>query len=394
MTEDIVLTDTQKELLDLMFYYRCATPIQLAAFVYGPSAVKKSNEKYVYNQLAKMEDAGLVLRYKPHVSISRHAVYYLSKKGFDYKLNQLSLPIDYIGAGWMDWESFNNGAIDYGHFDYGVYKPPLRQLQHHLLMIETLLVMHPLEDITYRNNLYARRTIRNGNARTILRADAEFKINDEVYTVEIDRTTESHEQLVAKFENYFHYSADYRSKNGHFDIQHILFVVDAPIDGHLNRRWTNILAAYYKAMRGLADKFELHLVTLDNLEKFLLARTNIDIFKQPFEKALLATYNLQCNGKKELIDDHYKLPVLTADAAKKQYVLRYQIIATPYSTLNLKLRLATFELLNPTYYYVSGEPYIADKLDAYLTDTDKDYIRDALAKYKKAQEKPKLIELK
>lgn len=393
MTDDIVLNDKQTELLNLMFYYRCATPIQLAQFIYGPYATTISNEKYVYGQLAKLEDEGLVLRHKPHKRISKHAVFYLSKKGFDFKQNQLSLPEGYVGSGWMSWRDFVNGTIDYGHFDYSVYKPPLKQLQHHLLMIDTLLVLYPIQPITYRNNLYARRTVADGNVRTILRTDAEFKMNDQVYTIEIDRGTESHEQLVAKFDNYFRYIAAYRNKYGDFDIQHIVFIVGAPNDGHLKRRWTNILAAYYKGMRKLAYNFELHLVTLDMLEVFLLATHNIETVLPAFEKSLLRDYNLKLNGESELHERYYKSSALSVDDETKAYTLRYQFITTPYSTVNFKLRLAVPDTFNATHYYLVDEPYITDKLNLYLTDQDKFYEQKVVAQYAKAQDKGKLYEL-
>lgn len=286
--------------------------------------------------------------------------------------------------------------MDYGHFDYSVYKPPLKQLTHHLLMIDTLLVMYPLTGITYRNNLYAKRVAQSDPRykRVALKPDAEMLINGLAYTIEIDCGTESHEQLVLKFENYFHYLAECKAKHGQYDLQHIVFVVNAANDGHLKRRWTNILAAYYKAMRGLADTFELHLVTLDMLEDFLFVQQNVEVFKPDFSAVLLEEYDLKLDGQSVLNNGYYKSLVVDVNDVTKTYTLNYQFIATPYSTVNFKLRLAVPDTVNPMLFSVIDECYITDKLGLYLTDFGKINEQKVLAQYTQAQDKGKLVEFR
>lgn len=263
--QNLNLSAAQNNALAELFYYRGMTAQQIAKLHYNKKFITVSNEKYMYRQLKELEDMRLVLRLDKISNASKYAVYSLTKKGYAAYQVHVQVLEGYTGSGWYD--SYN---VDHGYFEYKVYSPPRRQIQHHLMLIDMFIEMR-LRGVEHRNNLYAKRTAQSDHRvkMQMLRPDAEMIINGEIYTLEIDTGTESHVQLVEKFERYFHYLVNAKELYGEFDIQHIVFIVNGEHNGHLERRWTNILAAFYKGTRAMHLKLHLHLVTMKDLERFL-----------------------------------------------------------------------------------------------------------------------------
>lgn len=266
---DYKLNSVQQLVSNLLAKYRCMTAVQLTHFLYGED-ITTSNEKYVYAQLKKLEEQKLVKRFKPTADISKHAIFYLNRKGLDYYHWVNEIVEGDIGEGWA------NTDCKLGYFPYEVYSPPLKQLKHHLMLINCFLQLH-YECILHRNNLHAKRVVKLPNVRaSILKPDGEMNINGERYAIEIDTGTESHKQLTMKFRHYFEYEAEYRelyrlndSKGEQYDLDGIVFVVQDAPSGHLQRRWENVLAAYHKSLRGLHDKFKLYFVPISKFRKFI-----------------------------------------------------------------------------------------------------------------------------
>lgn len=201
--QNLKLSAAQNTALAELFYYRRMTAQQIAKLHYNKKIITTSNEKYMYRQLKELEDMKLVLRLDKISNASKYAVYSLTKKGYIMYEAHAQVSEGYTGSGWYD--GYN---VDHGYFEYRLYSPPRQQIQHHLMLID-MFIETRLLGVQHRNNLYAKRTAQSSPRVKLqmLRPDAEVIINDEVYTIEIDTGTESHAQLVEKFERYFHYLA-------------------------------------------------------------------------------------------------------------------------------------------------------------------------------------------
>lgn len=278
MDQEIVLSNFRQHLLETLFVARAASAKQLAKLVYNKKFPTKSNEKFTYNELAKLRDLKLVEIFKPQPHISNYSFYYLSKKGLSYIQALLDIMEGTIGSGWnCDYDYYYPYEVsslplnhDYGYFPYEVYLPPLNQLSHHTMLIDfyiniTVVDFNPIE---FRNNLYSKRKTWSGH---ILRMDAEVKFKDKSIAIEIDRGTETHEQLIKKFEGYKRYLSDLETKGLSKDIHAITFIVEnrKEKEGGIVRRWNNILSAYYKGMGKYAFEIDLHLTRLDRAYNLL-----------------------------------------------------------------------------------------------------------------------------
>ena len=337
-----------------LYCYRGMTALQITKGVYATEDFTQSNEKYVYGQLNKLEQSGLVARYKPLKSVSKYAVYFLSKKGFELINNQLDIPEGHRGAGWIGVEE-----VDFGHFTYDIHRPPMRQVQHHLATVDAQ-ISAGLSGVSCRNNLYASRAIYNG---AVLRMDAEMEMNGDHYAIEIDRNTESHQQLVAKFDNYLHYFLEQKSKGKMLDIHHIVFVIpsESDHDGRLKRRWQNILAAYYKGLKGWTDHIELHMVLQNELAAFIAGQNNGDKWLTYIERDPEKFYGLQAEIAKE-----NEVYVLNGFAYNEGFEVNevFAVINSRYSSRNVKACVRLIQG-SDTLYYLTGLPCIDVDLSLY-----------------------------
>lgn len=353
------LNKVQKQLVDLLIFYRSATPIQLAKIVYGTEVTTASNQKYIYGQLKELAKKGIIESFKPNSDVCRYLIYQLSRKGLEWYQDEQNIEEGDLGTGWVLGEEENR----VGYFEYGTHKPPRTQLDHYLMGIDVFTVLHR-HGVKHRNNLYAKRSIQPDlryKSQTV-KPDGEMIFRGQSYMIEIDTGSESHEQLVEKFTRYFHYATTYRNENnGVYDVQNILFIMKGQHNKHTQRRWKNILAAYYKSMRALHAKFNLQLVLLSDFERFI----NLERKEYTSVKSLVAR-----------ISEAYNLSPVTSNV-KKMYIehevmqdgnrkfLRVQTFSTPYGNRNVYL-FSTIKKLNNVFLDKEAyEPYLPDDFGNY-----------------------------
>lgn len=369
--DEKLVSPTQMHLLNLLFYYRGCTAIQLAKMNYDVAEVTKSNVSYMHNQLKILEEHNLITFFKPHPRIAKYSIYQLSRTGVSRLLRHYQVDDGYEGDGWM------NDEVDYGYFDYEVYAPPKNQVQHHSQLIDMFAILLRL-NIPHRHNLYAKRELTDRLRRIVLRPDGEMAINNENYLIEIDTGSESHMQLIEKFKNYYNYCSEHYTHFGDYDVQNIVFVVCGGHDGHLYRRWNNVLAAYYKAMRELHDKIALHMVLESEFEQFV----TIELNKRKLNEELLQK---MCGTLYRPIIKDVAGPVEHAkiiDANEKKYDIYYCVTSTPYSTKNLHVALKMLECVNNYFSKNDYEIYLTGNLKAYGVDQEITNLYDQAREYK------------
>jgi hypothetical protein len=105
-----------------------------------------------------------------------------------------------------------------------------------------------------------------------IRPDAEIILpNGDAYWLEVDRSTESHSQLLAKFQNYKNFLSYLEENNLPIPFKGIIFLADEKQQMYgMNRRWMNILSAYLKSMDpNQAADIRLLMTPLNRVEKTL-----------------------------------------------------------------------------------------------------------------------------
>ena len=289
MKEEIGQTDGRLNILKYLFVYRATSAIQLAKIVYKTKYPTISNEKFIYGELAKLRKQGLVKMYKPQVHLYKYSLYFLSPQGLEYIQNSLDLVEGQTGDGW-----FPNNLDSHGWFKFEVYSPPLEQVVHHTMLVDFFINITVVEgsEIKHRNNLYAKRKTWSNH---ILRMDAEVCYGGKNIAIEIDRGSESHQQLIEKFKGYLRYFKDLETKNMEIDFRDILFIVDniKLRDAGLKRRWLNVMAAFYKAMGDYAFKVDLHFCTLDDAYKLLTYEFNEPGYANTLFQTLRMKHNIE-----------------------------------------------------------------------------------------------------
>lgn len=245
-----------KIILAILLSYRGVTAKQLTIFVMGNRDYTLSEEKSIYNSLRKLKKQGLIFAFKLQETVSNGSMYYLSPKGYSLALDLLNVEAGQKGEGWLPYES--SFETNFADLPYEVYSPPKKQTAHHLMLVDLFLQLIEMGDeipegIPHRLNLYASQKylLKDGPHMEPrkLRPDGEILINSKRYTIEIDRATENHEQLVEKFKIYKAYF-EHCKRNGEINtIQGIIFVVEDRRRMHgINRRWASLLAAYVKVL--------------------------------------------------------------------------------------------------------------------------------------------------
>ena len=267
------LAPKTERILKLLLCYRGMTAKQLAFIFFQTEQITLSQEKSIYNDLAKLKKQGLVKSLRLQQNVSKGSLYYLSQAGYDYVKDSLNIRAGQTATGWL--------PPDYGEYDvadlsYDVYLPPLKQTAHHLLLMEFFKELYTHSDkvgetITHRHNLYAARKYKTPEGMIRYRPDAEIIINNKIFTIEIDRATESHEQLKQKFQTYRQY---FETTANDKEAEHpagILFIVESRRrEQGIQRRWHNILSAFYSVLRDYSHRLNLILTTIDQAADTIL----------------------------------------------------------------------------------------------------------------------------
>lgn len=263
------LTQLSEQIIKTLMTYRGMTAKQLTSMLYGLYQYGLSEEKSVYNYLRKLKNQGLVKAHKLQANVANGSIYYLTPKGYQYGKDMLNIAEGAMGTGWIyRYQEF--GECTLGDLSYDLYEPPLKQPAHHLMLIDFFIRLKTVaanyeDELQHRINLYSSRKYEIEGQKYQYRPDGEISFNGKTFAIEIDRATESHEQLLQKFETYNRYM-DYVSTSGSVvdRIDGIIFVVESKRREHgLVRRWTNILSAFFKKLNKYQNQMNLIMTSLD-----------------------------------------------------------------------------------------------------------------------------------
>lgn len=271
------LTNYTIKMIDFLYIYRGMTALQLSEMLY-PAGYTASQEKSVYNHLRKLKKQGLVESLKLQQNVNPGSLYFLTVKGVDVAKESLNVIPGHYGHGFVK-KHFKGNRKSLGDLSYDVYKPPLKQIAHHLMSIDFFIQLEGLSGVDHRIGLYAKKAFHPplplSSVKSVIRPDAEISI-EEIgnYFVEFDRATEGHEQLRKKFSNYADYCEHLKDKEQPLPLG-ILFVVESKrMTYGMDRRWENVLSAFFEEMREFSDEVNLIMLTLDDVRETVLFEIN------------------------------------------------------------------------------------------------------------------------
>jgi DNA-binding PadR family transcriptional regulator len=269
-------------IIQILFEYRGLTANQIAHILHW-GEYTLAQEKSVYNYLRKLKKQKLVTAYRLQGDYARGSIYYLTPQGFELAKHLLNIDRGKTGEGWVFRQSMP--GENYGDFPYDLYKPPLDQTAHHLLLIEFFKQLRTLDeevDYNYRINLYAAKEYEIDGQKHRYRPDAEVKFGDgRIFAVEIDRATESHEQLRRKFRTYRNY-LQYLHRNNEKLPSGIFFVVEEKRRHHgMKRRWENVMSAFFEEIGDFHKDFYLVMTSMDRVPDTVL----FEYYRDEYEKA-------------------------------------------------------------------------------------------------------------
>lgn len=277
------LDQRRLDILNYLFDYRGMNAKQMTAFIYMNPLYTISNLKQVQRELKGLIDKGYVTTFsynepivdgEGQIKTQKVFMYYLTQNGYTHMLEFYNVLPGQQGLGFLLEDTFI-----YGDIPYETFTPPEKLVGHHLMAINAFIQMSLFgKAIPHKNNLYASKRI--GTKR--LRPDAEALINDKIYYLEFDRYTENHEKLVEKFVGYATY-LETLTKEELKQQGKIVFVVD---ETGVDRRWNNILAAFYKGIGRFRDVISVSLCLEHELNEFLKIELDQPNFKSDFVRYL------------------------------------------------------------------------------------------------------------
>lgn len=317
------LTPYSERIIEFLMTYRGMTAKQLTAMMHAPFSYNLSEEKSVYNYLRKLKKQGLVVATKLQTNIANGSIYYLSSKGYEYAKDMLNIEDERTGTGWIKhYREFEE--TNFGDIPYSLHMPPFKQLAHHLMLIDFFIELNMIDEDTYdevkhRNNLYASKNYYVDGVKNRFRPDAEIFIGNKHFAIEIDRATESHEQLLQKFETYkqhLDYSNDPAEK-----IDGIIFIVENKRRDHgIKRRWTNVLSAFFKKLYKHHNNLNLIMTTLDAAKETLL----FELKRNSFERESFNKINEVLKNK------GYSKILCWEDKNTNEFVMSYALFDNKY----------------------------------------------------------------
>jgi DNA-binding PadR family transcriptional regulator len=285
------ISDHALDCIHFLFKYRGMTATQLAALMYDGSYTL-SQEKTIYNSLRKLKQKGLVKSTKLQEGVSRGSLYELTVKGYEYGKSLVNVELGEEGEGWII-RMYENSS--FGDIPYGIYSAPLEQAAHHLLLIEFFIRLYNRDEfrevLDHRLNLYCSENYEWENQSRKYRPDAEIKFNDgRIFAIEIDRGTESHQQLRDKFRKYRCYFEYLKAQERPLP-DGIIFVTEEKRRTYgLNRRWTNLLTAFFEELFPFSNDVNMILTSMDKVDQTITFEENRDVFNnkaQAFLKNML-----------------------------------------------------------------------------------------------------------
>ncbi|MGG3805833.1 replication-relaxation family protein [Metabacillus fastidiosus] len=306
--------------LDFLYTHRAVTIEQITRGLGYKQTY--SSYKNLYNLVVKLKDIKLVD--SDDIKHSSKHIYYLTKEGHELMTRYKNIPSTKIGMG------FNN---DLGYFPYDLYKYPQKQTSHFSLIVELSLHVREfnrlprlkkitnirslaqkrrmtnirsikpeknikripskykpsqnihsnalqnkdVHQILFRDNLYASQEFmiqeKNKSIKLHYRPDAEILINNKLYAIEIDRTTERGRVLIDKFIGYRRYFDYLKQNRNPLPLEIVFITEDRDKDYGLNIRWETLTNMFFKILGEYSTKVNLRLITINETKKFLLGET-------------------------------------------------------------------------------------------------------------------------
>ncbi|WP_336883832.1 replication-relaxation family protein [Priestia koreensis] len=395
------LSPLSLNLIYQLFIYRGMTATQMASSLYTDQYLV-SQEKSIYNYLGKLKKQQLVTSLRLQDSYSKGSIYYLTPKGYEFAKSWLDIQEGQRGTGWM-----KGARGQFADLSYELYRPPLSQTTHHLLLIDLFIRLNSLkmDGANYRLNLYASVTYNDGVKKQRYRPDGEIYLgNGRTYTIEIDRGTESHEQLRQKFKvyrQYFDYLTETKQNGIPFGI---LFVVeDKRRDHGIKRRWKNVAAAFFEEIGEYHEQVNLILTSLEMLPqtmRFEIQRQNYEAAAFRRIKKIINNSDFDSWDSHSLRYDDQLVEMGYSYGCKKAgYYLMLNFICQTYETRiysrminmwsifqqkGIITTLRTPDIIQKNIFYDgSGAPYLIEELEQYDLSHEVKWAFKELAIYKK-----------
>lgn len=376
------LTVKEVEILKTIFIYRGLRAKDVATFIHKTFNYSLSEEKSVFNYLNKLKKKALIKSNRLQDVQSLGSIYYLTNYGLEVMKEIFNIAVAQQGNGLLpltETTTFWDIPSEY-------QQPPMKQTAHFLLTIDFFkkLVADQLKPFVHQTALYSNLFYYKGQLEQKVRPDATVYINDNLYAVEIDRATESHEQLSQKFMKYKEYHdfcQQIDDKTKAQTVHTILFVVESRTRRHgIQRRWTNVLSAFYKAFDNKIPDINLILVPLDEVAVTLKFETNRAKYLNLMLDKALTSYKENGFSNYGRIDDFrvianhdhkqsslviIQLNLEFESKFYKDIYAAHEIINSARNRITRTNELATYQYLGPRIgrFCPFNEPNIAEGID-------------------------------
>lgn len=256
-THDYNLSPARIQLLETLYIIRGANARVITQFMKQKLECDTKEGKQIINLLHRLKEAGLVSSKKLEGKYAG-SMYYLSPIGFELAKRLLNIKPMQKGSMWLRYRyPFNQRTRDQMRdYTYETYKPPVKQYKHHHLLLKSIVSLYENGiniNYPYRLTLDAVKeyeyVVNNRMEKFQLKPDAEINIENEIYALEIDRSTESYPQLVQKFKRYKEYMDFTMDKEKKYPVTKIIFVIeDTERKYGISRRWGTIMKAFIEGM--------------------------------------------------------------------------------------------------------------------------------------------------
>ncbi|WP_346200245.1 replication-relaxation family protein [Caldifermentibacillus hisashii] len=329
------LSNRDKDIIRTLYRYRGMTAWQLAQKVHNTYTPKNSQKSMIHNYLKRLKKQKLVTSKKLEEDVALGSIYYLTPIGFNIAKDLLNIEIGQIGDGYLFADDFESeGYHTHADLEYSIYKPPLEQIGHHLLLIDTLIKLDFLDKgnlIDYRLSMYATREYQSDKGNGKLRPDAEMLIDsNRSYFIEIDKGTEGYQQLYGKFINYKHY---FSQLNEEELPDAILFITDEKRQLYgIKRRWATILTAYLNAMGPFSAKVNLIFSPINMLEDTISLEMKRPYYNKLAEESVRTYFKNEGYSSVKFFKFKSMLPFAVAIKGNK-YQLIFTRLANEFESL-------------------------------------------------------------
>ncbi|MCP1146792.1 replication-relaxation family protein [Lysinibacillus endophyticus] len=304
-------SEKQSELMLLLFKVRGANVEQLALGLY--QKINKGNLTKTYDLLKKLERKGFV-QYTKYKTLNRiKRMYYLSKNALQYLYDSTNIEEGYRGSGFEG---------DFGFFKHSVYKPPSKNIEHHLMTVDCMIDLYvlmkqePNKKIDFVHNLYI--------AKNELKPDFSFKKGEDTYYVEIDRGNERGISLNQKFERYYRYfkQTNQLAKCIYFVVPSSEKNTKSKFDAHHQLRFEKVKEAYKQSMQHYVYEIDLCFVSIDEFlevirmdlkDEYIFSDDCKSIWHQYKLSSTTKIWGLQNYNIIGFVNEHNKVEVILAE---------------------------------------------------------------------------------